>query len=281
MCCWAASTSLHGSSTSSFDAVSTEPAAVAALVQALGEAACNACVAHTLHVPQQVSTIVLALAKLGTTSRTHLAALSRAARKSKDSKLNPGHSSSDSKGGRLGEYGWIDLDNLASGFARHELQWRSPKLVKGIAIAAANLLSTSPPKQRYSHDEKEGGETIRTSTHLPPRSVANVLTSVAKMASTCKQLHLAAPLVVATCQTLCCDGGDESNDYSMVDAPLPLSPVLLSFNLRDCANAAWGLGVLSGGVTDSSKDYAAVQRCVASLGQRGASCLGQQVLIDE
>lgn len=273
MCCWAASTSLHGSSSSFSSATSTAPAAVATLVQALGGGACNACSAQTLHVPQQVSTIVLALGKLGATDRTHLAALSRAARKGNDDKLCTASGSGRAyKYGGLGNYGWVDLDNLTSGFARHELQWRSPKLVKGIANAAANLLLTSS-EQQQSH---------KSNVLLPSRSIANVLTSVAKMASTCKQLQLASLLVVATCRALLSPDVTSKecaqNDNYSPDDPIPLHPLLLNFNLRDCANAAWGLGVLSGGVDASSKEYAGVQRCVASLGQRGADCLDQQVL---
>jgi len=275
MCCWAASASLQGSASLLSGAVSTEPAAVALLVQVLGEAACNACSAQTLHVPQQVSTIVLALGKLGATNRTHLASLSRAARKGKKDKLSTSTASGSGKAykdGGLGSYGWVDLDNLTSGFARHELQWRSPKLVRAIANAAANLLLSSS-EQQQSH---------RSTALLPPRSIANVLTSVAKMASTCKQLQLASPLVVATCQALLSPDLTSKecaqNDNYSSDDPIPLHPLLLNFNLRDCANAAWGLGVLSGGLNEGSMEYAGVQGCVASLAQRGADCLDHQVL---
>jgi hypothetical protein len=290
MSCWAASHALGATS----HAASGEPAAVAALVAALGAAAAAACGHGTLaRSPQQVATVALALAKLGCTNRTHLAALSHAARNSdaraslsissSNSSHSNSHSSSSSSSkssshssrGRpcgLGRFGWVDLDNLASGFARHELQWRSPKLVAALSKAAANLLAPGAASTQgdfQDHASSDRSSHKRPTTHrssvCPPRNVANVLTSVAKLASTCKQLPLATTLALAACHRLRPHGDhDEGNDVS-------------SFNLRDCANAAWGLAVLGGGLGHQGEEFEALQACVAALGRRGAQCLGQQV----
>jgi hypothetical protein len=113
-----------------------------------------ACAARTLAEDgaleaQQLATLALALAKLGlrAADRTALTALARAAR------------------ARMGELNAQDLDNLSAALSRHELHFRSPKMVAALSAAGSALL------QRR---------------RMPPRNAANLLMAVAKLVATCR-----------------------------------------------------------------------------------------------
>eukprot|EP00614_Pseudopedinella_elastica_P012088 CAMPEP_0172610006 /NCGR_PEP_ID=MMETSP1068-20121228/29885_1 /TAXON_ID=35684 /ORGANISM="Pseudopedinella elastica, Strain CCMP716" /LENGTH=448 /DNA_ID=CAMNT_0013413631 /DNA_START=1 /DNA_END=1347 /DNA_ORIENTATION=- len=118
-----------------------------------------------------------------------------------------------------------DLDNLASGFARHELRWRSRKLVTALSAAGAAMFKAGT---------------------FPPRNSANLLTAVAKLSSTAKGS---------------CDGTREF--VAAASADIMSTGRLESFNLKDLANAGWGLAIL--GQVKSA--------CMVAIGRHAASKL--------
>jgi len=173
------------------------------LSNAIGDAVCK--FASDLDA-QQLATITLALTKLGCESRDTLKTLAKAARV------------------RMSAFNAQDLDNLASGFSRHELQFRSPKLVAALARAGAALMR----RQR-----------------MPPRNMANLLMAVAKLVSTCKEA---------------CDGTEE---LAVAAAKQMSKERLAEFNLRDLANAAWGLAIMQH----------TLPKCMKRIGRQAAKSL--------
>jgi hypothetical protein len=138
MCTWAAAQSLSSS-------VSHDMDDIARFAAAVGEAASTLASADSMDA-QQLATITLAYTKLGCTTRAHLRCFSHAARERM----------------KTGDFKAQDLDNLASGFGRHELQFKSKKLVTALALAGTELLRDA---------------------RMPPRNAANLLMAVAKLAS--------------------------------------------------------------------------------------------------
>lgn len=82
-----------------------------------------------------------------------------------------------------------DLDNLASGFARHELRWRSAKLVTALSGAGVALLEGEGKEGKEGKKRNRSKEVMEGKggkEAVPPRNLANLLTAVAKLSSTVK-----------------------------------------------------------------------------------------------
>ena len=198
MVTWAAAQALSSSNRPSM-------ADINKLSSGVGDAVCNFA---TDMDPQQLATITLSLTKLGCASREALKTLAKAAR------------------GLIHAFNAQDLDNLASGFSRHELQFRSPKLVAALAKAGAAIMG----QQR-----------------MPPRNMANLLMAVAKLVSTCKEE---------------CDGTEE---LAAAAAEQMTKERLADFNLRDLANAAWGLAIMQH----------SQPKCMKRIGRQAAKSIGK------
>ena len=194
-CAWAAA---HGLAHATHDV----GAAVPALCAALAAKASVLALAGEMS-PQQLATVALSLCKMGCVNREALKAVEDAARK------------------RIKEFTPQDLDNLASGFARHELQWKSKKLVVALALQGAAAVARK--------DDVGGDAFFQNMERVaPPRNVANLLTAVAKLASTAK----------------CCGCQGARTFANASAAALVEAGRLDAFNLKDLANAAWGLAIL-------------------------------------
>lgn len=130
---------------------------------------------------------------------------------------------------KMREFKPQDLDNLASAYARLGT-WTAPKLVKSIAAAGAHLL-------------EEGHR-----NSFPPRNLSNLVCGVAKLAAACPEKTLGALAVVSLSHA----------------ASEKILTHLAEFNVRDLANAAWGLAALGG----------ADHQCMRAIAKRAASTLG-------
>jgi hypothetical protein len=195
------------------------PATIAAFASAAG-AAVRTLATH-IDSAQQVATIVLSLTKLGcaaTPQQEALQLLSDAAQR-----LLP-----------LGHFNPQDLDNLASGFSRHELCWRSRKLVQALSEASVAVLARS----------------AAAGSVFPPRNLANLLTALAKLKSNLKTR-----------------GAKERDGTAALSraaaADLLRAQRLQEFSMKDCANAGWGLAILG----DPQP------ACMAAIGRRAADLL--------
>ena len=196
MCTWAAAQALSSSTAHDLDDI-------AQLSAAIGETASK----YSAEMEaQQVATITLAITKLGSPARATLKMLAKIARE------------------RIHEFKAQDLDNLASGFSRHELQFRSPKLVAALSRAGAQQMRRE---------------------RMPPRNIANLLMAVAKLVSTCKHQ---------------CKGSEE---LASAATDLLTPQRLAEFNLRDLANAAWGLAIMQH----------AERACMQAIGRQAAQTL--------
>jgi hypothetical protein len=200
MCSWAAAQSLAGST-------EAEPSLVRNFTSAVARRTIDT--SDSMDA-QQLSTITLSLIKLGCSDRAVLKNLSKASRL------------------KLGDFTGQDLDSLASGFARHELKWRSPKLVAALSLATATLLQSNGQQSPS------------------PRNLANLLSSVAKLSSTCK-----GP----------CEGTKEL--VCAASREMLQLGCLSDFNLKDLANSAWGFAILGH----------AQQACMLEIGRHAAPLL--------
>ena len=217
-CAWAAA---HGLAHATNDVGAALPALCAALAAKAGTLA----LAGEMS-PQQLATVALSLCKMGCVDRESLKAVEDAARK------------------RIKEFTPQDLDNLASGFARHELQWKSKKLVVSLALQGAAAVA-----------RKEVGDDAffkNMDRVAPPRNVANLLTAIAKLASTAK----------------CCGCQGARTFANASAAALTDEGRLDAFNLKDLANAAWGLAILG---REANEKIAA---CMRSIGRAAVPLLG-------
>ena len=200
MCAWAAANSLSMASSDSSGAAEKLVASLAVSARNLAEAPSSMMYGGGLEA-QSLATTVLSLCKLGCVDRNALAALE------------------DEAVTRMGkgEFSPRDLDNLSSGYARHELQWSSKSLVVALARAGADAIG------KACSTDSNGEEVF-----APPRNVGGLLTAVAKLASTAK----------------CC-GCEAASTLASTAAVALLRPGRLDdFNLKDLASAAWGLAIL-------------------------------------
>ncbi|KAJ1471271.1 hypothetical protein T484DRAFT_1844745 [Baffinella frigidus] len=140
MCTWAAAQALATSTAASPPSVASFTAAVSTATNKLADTLeaqqlATLAAALTKLGLRKLTTLAAALTKLGCSERRTLLALAKGARR------------------RVREFNAQDLDNLASGFARHELQ------------AGAALFSRE---------------------RAPPQNIANLLLAIAKLVSTAK-----------------------------------------------------------------------------------------------
>ena len=240
MCCWAAAATVSSSSSSGGsgcsgsggsgsgavdEALSPLEAAVAAFAVAAGRAAGALASGGGLE-PQQLAMLVLALTKLGCGDRPALRDLSRACRRLSSTKPPSRGPCSPCC------FSPQDLDNIGSGFARHELRWRSAKLVRWLAEAGAAAVARGVT----GHGGGGGGGSGwggGGGGGVSPKNLANLLAAVAKLQSICKEKRA-------------CGGGSKalSSAAVAVFAGPGSDSVLAAFNLKDAANAAWGLSLL-------------------------------------